>query len=366
MKKIFKSLSLLFLTVPLLAGCGFLKDDTKKGTGIKSIVQEVDEKGDYYIVITYDDKSMKPVSIPLPKGEDGEDGIGIDRIEYNTDEDTHITTIKIFFEHDAYDPVEFTISPGRVIDGTNLVPEIDEETGEPTGNKILTFIYRTGDVYEESDPILIEKGDTGNGIESITSEDGADNKIIVTVIMTNGDESKFEVPAGNGIDYINVQQEDSEDGMTSEYVLYIHYTNGNVERVPFPRAATWESVNEKPQNSHGYDGDFAFDTENDIIYQKQNGQWVPIVEFDTGAQECTITLNKNASDARFATVQDSYPIVVNKGQTLYQVHKLLPTPIRDGYTFGGWCPYSEYTVNHGIFDELTVVTCDITLYAYWY
>ena len=356
MKKLMKvlALSTMCLGMPRLNACSFFRSADKGDNGIKNIEVVQDEQGNAIITITYTDSSKKPVTFTLPKGEDGNDGAGIKKVEYSSDE-YGVTTVTISFTN-SLEPVSFTLQPGKSIADVKF--EKDE-----SDNTLIIFIDSDGN---ELSPITVFKGDTGeqgNGIVSIIPDYHFDGSVTLTITLDDTSEYLVEVPApreGRGIESIVTRKEG-----TTVY-LVINYNDGTSEEVSFESTPSWTTGYSKPGDSLGYNGDYYFDISHDIIYIKENGVWTVAVDFNTNAAEYTVMFELNdttAEPAEFAVGQRSY--VIQKGETFYSSNLDVPVPTRSGYTFNGWYTSSTPNVTHGMFNNLTPVLSDMTLYASW-
>ena len=356
MKKLMKvlALSTMCLGMPMLNACSFFRSADKGDNGIKNIEVVQDEQGNAIITITYTDSSKKPVTFTLPKGENGQDGAGIKKVEYTQDQ-YGVTTVTISFTN-SLEPVSFTLQPGKSIADVKF--EKDE-----SDNTLIIFIDSDGN---ELSPITVFKGDTGeqgNGIVSIISKENSDGSSTLTITLT--DESTYEVlvPApkqGRGVISIVSRKEGAQ------YIMTVFYNDGTSEEVFFDAPPAWTTGDAKPGDSFGYDGDYYFDIAHDIIYVKENNVWTVAVEFNTNAAEYSVIFDLNdttAEPASFAVGQRSY--VVQKGETFYSSGLDLPVPTRSGYTFNGWYTTTVPNVTHGVFNNLTPVMSDMTLYANW-
>ena len=356
MKKLMKvlALSTMCLGMPMLNACSFFRSADKGDNGIKNIEVVQDEQGNAIITIHYTDSSKKPVTFTLPKGEDGNDGAGIKKVEYTQDQ-YGVTTVTITFTN-SLEPVSFTLQPGKSIADVKF--EKDE-----SDNTLIIFIDSDGN---ELSPITVFKGDTGeqgNGIVSIIPDYHFDGSVTLTITLDDTSEYLVEVPApreGRGIESIVTRKEG-----TTVY-LVINYNDGTSEEVSFESTPSWTTGYSKPGDGLGYNGDYYFDISHDIIYIKENGVWTVAVDFNTNAAEYTVMFELNdttAEPAEFAIGQRSY--VIQKGETFYSSNLDVPVPTRTGYTFNGWYTSSTPNVTHGMFNNLTPVLSDMTLYASW-
>lgn len=356
-KNAFLKLGLLFLTIPLFASCGFVKT---KDTGliIKGITHDVLDNGDILLTITYNDKKGTTDSFIIPKGEVGEDGVGIESITPEVNKVTGETTITIVFTDPSIPSKVFVVPQGRGI--KEVITDKDD-----SGNTTFKFIFTDGSA---SEVYTVNKGADGIGIagydEPVTNIDGS---ISFTIHLTNGTHFVLTIPpgkTGNGIDHM-------ESGETEDkYYLSIFYTDGTEDIFYFdkPVPAAWTYVHTMPSDSEGNIGDFAFDDDHDKIYYKTDdgsntGKWIEIVNFATNDTTWNVAFDLNALDATRVGGQAQYTI--HNGHTFYSSNYVLPLAVRSGYEFGGWSTSKTPNVTNGLFTDLTPVLSDMTLYAVW-
>ena len=356
MKKLLKVLALttMCLGMPVLNACSFFRSNNDDVVGIKNIEVNQDDEGNALITINFTDKSRAPVTFTLPKGTDGKEGVGIKKVDYKQDE-YGVTTVTITFTG-GLDPVSFTLAPGKSISDVKFDTDAEENT-------LIIFVDSDGN---ELSPITVFKGDTGEtgtGIVSIIADPHTDGSTTLNILMSDQTTYDVEIPApreGRGIQSIVTRKEG-----TSVY-LVITYTDDTVDEISFESTPSWTTGNSKPGDSFGYNGDYYFDISHDIIYIKENGVWNVAVDFNTNAAEYSVIFDLNdttAEPAEFAVGQRSY--VVRKGETFYSAGLDVPVPTRAGYTFNGWYTSTAPNVTHGVFNNLTPVLSDMTLYASW-
>ena len=353
MKKLLKVLA-LSLALTSISACSFFRSEDNGSNGIKNIEVTNDEEGNALITINYTDREKKPVTFTLPKGQDGEKGVGIKKVDYSQDQ-YGVTTVTMSFTG-GLDPVSFTLSPGKSI--SDVKYEVDAE-----GNTLIIFIDSDGN---ELSPITLFKGDTGEagtGIVSIIPDYHMDGSATLTITLSDETTYDVDIPApkqGRGIESIVSRKEGTK------VVLTINYNDGTNEDVEFDATPTWTTGSAKPGDNFGYDGDYYFDISHDIIYIKENGVWNIAVDFNTNANEYTVLFelnDTNAEPASFTTGSRSY--VIRKGETFYSSNLDMPVPSRSGYNFEGWFTSTTPNPTHGAFTNLTPVLSDMTLYAKW-
>ena len=335
-----------------LAGCALFPENDATKIGIEEITAVPLENGDIEVTITYNSETMDPVKFLIPAGKEGKNGNGIKSFTPNYDEVTGITTITIEFTDPDVDSLDWQVPAGRGVE--RFASEIDED-----GNTILRAIYTDG---TKSDPIKIFKGDSGRGIADITQTPFPDDSVLLTITYTDdSDPVEVTIPApkeGRGIVAIT-QLEDEYN-----YTLHLNYSDGTEEDINFSRPAIWSVVSEKPKSNEGKEGDYAFDTDHDIIYVKTENGWDEAVRFKTEATVYSVMFDKNADDAVLA-VGLSTPYTVNRGETFYSSSYQVPLYVRSGYTFVGWSTSKTPNPTNGYFNDLTPVMSDMVLYAIW-
>lgn len=364
-KKILAFLCFIFMTFGMFTGCsGFIAQD--ESLIITSITSQILEDGRTMVVITYADEEINPAIFYIPKGDKGDigaEGNGIKEITHELDERTNKITVTITFTDPTMEPVTYTLENGVSI--KSLEEIVDEETGE------VSFVIHYTD-GTSSEPISVPKGNDGEdgskiaGYRQVINEDGS---ITLQFAFSTGEIFNCDIPApqkgedGRGIVAV-VGTEDDE-----YYYLQITYTDETTEEIPFvkPKPNTWITGYEPPVNSNGNNGDYYFDLSANDIWFKQNNRWEKIIDFDDTITPCIVSFKLNGEGAYLPSEYNySLSYEINKGSTFYGSQKEVPIPQRPGYIFSGWYTTPEKpTVVHGAFTDLTIVTNDITLYAYW-
>ena len=239
--------------------------------------------------------------------------------------------------------------------------EVHQEE-DADGNLVLTIEYTDGTL---SDPFTILKGQTGVGIEEIIETDNEDGSIDLVILYTDGNSKDVHIPApkkgedGIGIVYIESSQDDHN------YYLIVHYSDGSKsDPIPFERGSIWIQVTEKPNDSVGQIGDYAFDTAHKIIYLKhEDGHWYTEVDFGIFSEvEHIVTFNGNGQNS---SVIGANKYTVKHGETFYQNHLTVPKATRPGYIFNGWSTSPSHDCTNGVFTDLTPVLSAMELYAIW-
>ena len=185
----------------------------------------------------------------------------------------------------------------------------------------------------------------------------------------------------SNVQSINIS--DSQDGSKYELKLnfknYYKKDNFNYTTVDesietsFPKPATWMNSSGVPSYTIGINGDYCFDTTNKVIYTKENGVWVSIVDLKGNNNNfINVTMDPNDEDSEVKAVfpngtYKAYP--VKPHSVWYQNNWGTPPVItREGYTFKGWSSTKQYTVTSGLLTDYTYIhpdATDFTVYAIW-
>ena len=113
------------------------------------------------------------------------------------------------------------------------------------------------------------------------------------------------------------------------------------------------------------EGDYYFDYDNYVIYYFDGEHFVEIINLTENNQptvQCEVTFNPNGGSFASSTTGK---IIVNKGETI-DVSRI-PVCYKEGFTFEGYYTTPEGPENlfSGKLDDLTIITKDITFYAYY-
>lgn len=361
-----RKILILLMMIPMviaMASCGFVIEE--ESVQIESITPKELDDGRIQVTIKYIG-DVEDTIFYIPKGIDGEIGVGIENIEAK-DINDGITTLQITLSNGVIKEVE--VPKGVAI----------SDTKEITEDSVRYLVFQFTDGSEKRFELL--KGDQGeNGLsvvdiqqtEITDTHDEYFGYIKLTFTFSDGSEENTYVKdvyvrpgkEGNGIASV-VESFDTE-----YYYITFYFTESGKEprtlKFPIPQVSEWNSGDGSPNNQNGKNGDFYFDTKNGVFYKKVNNIWtkvckVPNVE---GAYDYLITLDKNAEDA---LLDDKLKYIsVTPNTNLVHNGSSLPIPYRPGYTFAGWyATKNEPTVNNGVFTDLTIVTSNITLYAHW-
>lgn len=362
-----KNKLILFLLLSLgfvLVGCGsFFEEEELQ---IASIETDTLDDGSTVVTIKYTDPEILPVKFTVPAGKTGPTGNGIKDIEITKSDNGFETFLEIFYT-DTEETTKVTLNNGVSVSG---IESVEDDNGKITH---LVVKYSDG---TKSDPIELVSGADGAtfaGYESIQNSDGSqtvyfyfrkDNKIEPAIITIPAPEKG---DAGRGIASIS----SVVDG--DKYVLTITYNDGNellgipatVHKVDFTRPTQWLTGQGIPDNSKGIDGDFYYDTSNHDIYSK-SGIWSLILDLNTdGSKGNTVTFNLNDYDSEVKASMSHSGSTFLTTQTFYEGRKDIPIPTRTGYNFIGWYTKEKLGPTATKLEDLTVITCDIEVYAIW-
>ena len=351
-------ISILLLASMLLSGCGgsFFEEDALQ---IVSVEREDLPDGSFDLIITYKDDVREPDRFNVAKGEAGETGIGIEKIEYRNDAVKNKTIATITLSDGTNKEIE--IANGVSVVGVQS--DVDETTGVP----YITFLYSNGD---QSGRYFLPKGEKGNGIKNYSATENADKSVNLLFEFDDGEKIDILIPAprdGNGIESMVA----SENG--EFYTITVNYTNQESQTLEFRRPAdpnTWTADARIPEPSEGKVGDYFFDTAHAVIYLKSENGWDFVVSLK--AQEAALTVKFNLNDEGDAKMPGAKPSYQIKYNSYFATNGYgdIPIPSREGYTFAGWYtkPYKEYSdipATMSPFTDLTPVLSDLVLYAIW-
>lgn len=361
-KRIFIIGSLL-ITTTLGSSCSaFFGDD---GYLITSTSTSLNENGNTVLTINFSSEEQKPLTITIPKGISGKDGVGIASITPSVQGDKVKITIKYTDTTIADTIIEVPVIQGKDGKGIQEVKVGKDEIG----NNTIQFIYTDG---TEGELITIPKGIDGNGIVSIlpTGRDEVSKVTTYEITYTSGTKTTFTVKDGkDGISILEILYNEAESTDT-EYALEVTYSDGysNIIKLPKPQANTWHNgTNDNPSSELGKNGDFYLNIVNGNVYLKENGGWsfrFSIKGGDTTKVETGIVVfnyidNEGKEQMDFASGVIGKTIEIEK----------IPVLKKDSKKFLGWYSTKQddpYAVNAGKFSNLTVLTADVLqVYAWW-
>lgn len=353
-----------------ISSCSFTADETLE---ISTLTTKLLDDGTTMVMITYTDETLEPVVFYIPKGDEGEKGEtgnGIKEVLYEYDENgDYIVTIK--FTDETVEPLVFNLKNGISIEGVTTT------TDEETGKVYMTVNFSNGTSSETIELPRGEKGKDGSVIVNygVTPNEETGGQTLFFIFST-GEIVNVEIPApqkgedGRGIAAIVGYEDDN-----LYYITFYFTDDSEPETVEFTKPQqpnTWLTISsgKGPDSSLGKNGDYCYDTVANAIYHKDGGSWVLLVDFDDVETTHTIKFDVNADDAYLVDgfgFSSSYELT--RGSTFYaytkETGRLMPVAARPGYKFIGWYSSSELTVNSGQFTDLTPIYSDMTLYAQW-
>ena len=179
--KRFISSIFLFLSMTL-SSCS-LFGGVDEGLMIDRVESSTNEAGNTLVTMYFTDEDVEPLTFEIPKGVTGDvgpigaTGLGIESITSRLSEDGKNTILTISFTSDDVPDKEITVPNGVSIVKTNSA--YDPETNITT----ITFELSDGTTIPgpDDDPIEIENGKDGIGIERIEQETQEDKSIKITI-----------------------------------------------------------------------------------------------------------------------------------------------------------------------------------------
>ncbi len=320
--------SLLFaLSVGSLSSCGFTRSDTDDLLAVKEITTSKDNDGNIILTITYNNDDVSPLTVTIPSGKDGKDGIGISSISSPVpSEDGSTTNFTIYFTDDS--KLDVSIPNGVSVVGTET---IYDESGEVVTG--MVFIFSDG---SKSGVIPIprgEKGKDGRGIASIDKVTNPDKSVTLTIWYSDGTSSEVLIPS----------PEKGEKGDTGE------------------AGKTWYYGDTEPSSTLGNDGDFYFHTAKTRIYLKENGVWKVIASFEVEEVVHTVTFKGEGGivDGSPETTRS----IKHGSYFATGAYGSIPLPYKENYDFLGWSVTKTMDQTTSYFTNFTVVVSDLVLYA---
>lgn len=326
--------------------------------GIANVSTRTLENGDTEVTIIYTDEEKDPDVFIVKRGNKGEEGNGIKSFTSKSNSDGSIT-ITISFTDDHYSDLTFTLPAAKSI--ANVNSEKDKD-----GNDVIVVTYSDG---SKSDPILLpkgEKGEDGVGFSNFETNIEDDGSVTISITLTNSSTPiVFTIPAGkNGVGISDMEAERNSDG---SYTINVSYSNGENQTLTLDGPNTWLSGIGKPSDTNGKNGDFYLDEQSKAIYKKENGAWIKLFDLNESNKEYTVTFNLNAAgDDAPAFVGTSDKVTLKSGTSFYSSKVTFPVAVRNNYVFGGWWNSPNPNVyTNTMFTDMTVVHCDVALYARW-
>lgn len=357
-KKLLVALSSVALMLPL-ASCNLFK--SSGGNYIQDVRYTYDDKsGNTILVIDFSDKKMDDLTLIIPRGLSGKDGVGIKDIKSQLSADGTSITITIVYDDPTVDDVVLTIP---VIAGRGI-SEVKVENDDD-GNMILTFIYTDG---TSSQNITIPKGKDGNGILSFeVSEKDLYGNTTITITLTDGTVKTITVTDGAGIRNISV---DESKSTSDYYALVITYTDGYKETIMLekPKSTKWFTGTSNPPSPSVLGarvGDFYLNRVNGYIYQlESNDTWTFLFGMkaeSTTREDVYHQVLFDAGEGRMYSNVQTMMVNVLEGENV-PLAQFPENPVLEGKEFVGWYTSLD-NINAGQFTDLTVVTRNIDLYA---
>ncbi len=347
----------------LFGGCsGFVMSDTKEIDDIKAVLLN---DGKTQITITYVDNLYPPLVFEIPKGEQGiagPSGNGIKTFEEKKNETTGERYILVTFTDPSIPDKIIPIVDGK--DGISIV-DVKSEPREDGSGELDLVVYLSNDTVKRF-PMPAGK----DGDQVVVSQDETDGVLSLVVTITKYDgtviEEKYIIPKGEQGVGISVIQA-SQSGTT--YSLTFHLTDGSTQTVDFNRPNAWLQDTKKPDDSVGLDGDFCFDTANQIIYVRENGTWIDFLDFGTKTNKFKVTFVVDADDERgeikLSDDNKKNVFAITYG-TFASNGYSVPIAELDGYEFIGWFTSRDPDLRvSGAFNDLTFVNSEMTLYPYF-
>ena len=373
--KRFISSIFLFLSMTL-SSCS-LFGGVDEGLMIDRVESSTNEAGNTLVTMYFTDEDVEPLTFEIPKGVTGDvgpigaTGLGIESITSRQSEDGKITILTISFTSDDVPDKEITVPNGVSIVKTNST--FHPETNVTT----ITFELSDGTVIpgKDDDPIEIENGKDGIGIERIEQETQDDQSIKITIYYSDpsmGEDGKTDliIPYKNGEDGRGITSVVSTQ-IEDQFYITVNYTDGTFEDltpITIPQTTKWLSGLGAPNsivtNQANY-GDYYFDQENFVIYYFDGSNFIELInltENNKVTEKCTVTFNPNGGTFVSETIGK---IQIDSGSTINLAS--IPLCAKDGFSFEGYYTTPEGPENplSGRLTDLTPIFSDITFYAYY-
>lgn len=374
----------------------------ERGVGIANVLQgEATPQGRPITFVLDNGMTIGPITIPSgPKG-DSVTGITMPEPVYDEFGNQVATKFRFIFSStdETGSPIvssELTIPSG--VDISGLVSEdVVDENGLKVGTK-FHFVKSDGTVTDEITVL------DGVGVKEILTELNEHGDTVVKVIMTNGAVSSFVIDAPLSIK--NVDGVLKEDGSTdliihytnplhpdtvinvpkaqgiervetdeteTEYILKFYYSGGGDPTVVnFAKPTAWHSSDRDPGKSDGKIGDYWFNESLCIIWHKEAGGWVEVVDFNDYGDEVSVTFHIDKAQGEawsgISVNTNSYSVTINVGKSFATIEDewTIPLVTKEGYRFVGWYTTREpNTAINSPFTDLTPVSGELELYPVW-
>ena len=324
---------------------------------ISNVEQRVDsETGDTIVIITFENEEIAPLTFRIPTVTNG---VGIESITSVSQNNT--VTLKITYTDGNTQEIRVPIING--VNGKDGVSVTDVAvTPQEDGSVTIQFFYSDGG---ESEEFLVPKGDDGVGIADIVQIPQGGGKNIIKITFTDPKMEPKEFLIQDGVSITSIEF-DEENSTEEEYVLVVNFSNNTQDTfsIPRPIPATWLSGKGAPNDDNGRNGDFYLDSENGFVYKKNNGQWEWLFSMKNEKESVTVSFNLRTGE--FIDGQEGpYAIKTRIDYNSTVDLKDIPVPTKNGYEFIGWYASDIVNINAGKFTNLTIVTSDINLYAWW-
>lgn len=325
------------------------------GTTVSDVSCVLLEDGRTQITVTYSDGTLSPSVFYLPQKEPN----GIYAVTSAPNPEGTATLITVTYTDPDREPSVFELPNGKYI--SEVVSATDS-----SGNVTLTLRFSDG---SESEQIVLQSGRNGSNGDTITDistnslPDGS-RKIVIT--LSSGAQYGFTVPAAEkGEDGKGLLRIETDPALTAAdpdgIWLNVVYTDGTSERMEIPKNNVWRNGAGTPSGSLGNVGDYYVDTTGcKVFYKQSSSEWTVVMDFSQYSEEYHTV--RFIVDAETGLELNALPI--QHGKYFYGTAEL-PTPSKSGYEFLGWFTGADDSVNSGRFTDLTVVLCDMTLYAHW-
>ena len=372
MKNKFKLLALFglsLLTSSVVSCSSFFGDD---GYVIASHSVSVDPTtGNTLLTIVFSSEEVEPLTISIPKGISGDDGVGIKKVTPVYEENRVVITIE--YTDESIENTVLSIPFGEKGDDGKGIKEVNVESLE-NGDITIQFVYTDETI---GDLITIPKGKDGNGIKAIVpSYDPLTKVTTITVMFTDDTMSPqvFEIKDGeDGVSIVSVTYSE-EYSDENNYCLVITYSDGYVTNrsdsiyLPRPKSTVWYRGASDPLTTLGKVGDFYLNITNGNVYYKvDSSTWE--YQFSMKGESTSVTSEystvlfdpnggtfSDSSTMAFASTIKGTPIDLSD----------IPTPTYADHTFLGWYTTPTYNVNAGKLTDLTpVFKKTLTVYAWW-
>ncbi len=367
--KIVSLLSLALLSTSLASCSSFFGDD---GYVIASHSVSVDPTtGNTLLTIVFSSEEVEPLTISIPKGISGDNGVGIKKVTPVYEENRVVITIE--YTDETIEDTILSIPFGEKGDDGKGIKEVNIDTLE-NGDISIQFVYTDESVGE---PIIIPKGKDGNGIKAIIPSYDPLTKITTITVIFSDDTMPpqvFEIQDGSdGVSIVSVTYSE-EYSDENNYCLVVTYSDGYVTNrsdsiyIPRPKSTVWYRGASDPFSTLGKVGDFYLNITNGNVYYKVDSttweyQFSMKGESTSSVTEyATVLFNPNggtffdSSTMAFASTIKGTPIDLSD----------IPTPIYEDHTFLGWYTTPTYNVNAGKLTDLTPINKkQLTVYAWW-